>query len=41
MKMRNPNSPASKSLQFLIVSNYDTLACTEDEDEEDEEDESR
>ena len=35
--MRTPDSPASKSLQFLILSNYDTLACTEDEDEEEEE----
>ena len=39
--MRTPDSPASKSLQFLILSNYDTLACTEDEGEEEEEDESQ
>jgi len=39
MKMKTPDSPASKTLQFLILSNYDTLACTEDEDEEEEEEE--
>jgi len=36
MKIKTPDSPASKSLQFLILSNYDTLPCTEDEEEEDE-----
>jgi len=34
--MKTPDSPASKTLQFLFLSNYDTLACTEDEEEEDE-----
>ena len=39
--MKTPDSPASKTLQFLFLSNYDTLACTEDQDEgEEEEDES-
>jgi len=40
MKMKTSVSPASKSLQFLILSNYDTLARTEDKDGE-EEDESQ
>ena len=37
MKMKTPDSPASKTLQLLFLSNCDTLACTEDEDEEEKE----